>query len=361
MSKASKFFGFLFRFFLVVVIVGGLFVLVSWFFSTRSSISYTSPAKPVQIGKAEERIIESTVILSGYIEAEAMIPVVPFVNGTIKEYNVIAGDFVNEGDIICSLDKAPYELQVAQAKAASIVYDATFDRISTLFEAGAATKQQLDEIKAQRDAGKAQLELASLQLGYADVKAPVSGTILMAPTAVGDIGNTQSPVAIIADLNNLIMNISVPEKYYQLIVDNRENIEISITRPASSISDEVVADAEILSISPYVDPVSKSFTMMAKLTSNISSFTPGMYVKAEIVYGSESCYALDLSVRNVDGSVYYIDYSNGETRALFMDASDSLSDNSYFAIAEEYKDFDFIVRGQDSVLSGQTVEIVEGF
>lgn len=361
MSKAKKFFGALLRLLIIVIIIGGLFMLVSWFFSTRESVTYVSPATPVQIGRASERVIESSVVLSGYIEAEAMIPVVPFINGTIEKYNVIEGDYVNEGDIICSLDKTPYELQVAQAKAASIVYDATYDRIETLVEAGAATKQQLDEVKAQKDAGKAQLELASLQLGYADVKSPVSGTVLMAPAAVGDIGNTGSPVAIIADLDNLVMNISVPEKYYQLINDNRDELRITITKPASSVSEAIAVEAEILAISPYVDPVSKNFVMKVKLKSNISSFTPGMYVKAEIVYAFERVYALDLSARNVDGSIYYIDYSNGETRAKYIDASAALSDNSYFAIDEEYKDFDFIVRGQNTVLSGQLVEIVEGF
>ena len=145
---------------LVIVIVGGLFVLVSWFLSTRESETYSSPLTPVQIAKAERRTIESSIDLSGYIEAEAMIPVVPFVNGTISSYNIKEGDFVKKGDILCQIDKAPYELQVAQARAASIVYDATYDRIATLVEAGAATKQQLDEIKAQKDAGSAQLELA---------------------------------------------------------------------------------------------------------------------------------------------------------------------------------------------------------
>ena len=361
MSKIKSFFGAIFRMLLVIVIVGGLFVLVSWFLSTRVSETYSSPLTPVQIAKAERRTIESSIELSGYIEAEAMIPVVPFVNGTISSYNIKEGDFVKKGDILCQIDKAPYELQVAQARAASIVYDATYDRIATLVEAGAATKQQLDEIKAQKDAGSAQLELAKLQLSYTDVAAPVSGTVIAAPSAVGDIGNTASPVAIIADLNNLIVNISIPEKYYSLINEGKDELKVSVIKPSSGISDEVVADTEIISISPYVDPISKSFTMCVKIKDNISSFVPGMYIKSKIVYSRDDVYALSLSARNVDGSAYFIDYSNGETRAKFIDASNVLCDNNYFEIDSEYKDFDFIVRGQNSVLSGQLVQIVEGF
>ena len=361
MSKAKKFFGGLFRLILSVLIIGALYYLVSWFFSTKESIEYASPKTPVQVAKAQIRTIESSVELSGYIEAESMIPVVPFVNGTIESYEIREGDYVNEGDIICVIDKDPYELQVAQARAASIVYDATYDRVSTLVEAGAATKQQLDEIKAQKDAGKAQLELALLQLGYTDVKAPVSGTILQAPSAEGNIGSTASPVAIIADLNNLVMSISIPEKYYQMIMDNSDNLTVEVTRPESSLSSKVTASAEILSISPYVDPMTKSFDLNVKLSSNISSFAPGMYVKAKIIYGRKDVQAMDLSVRNVDGGIYYIDYSDGETRAMFIDASNALSDNNYFEVPKEVKDFDIIVRGQSLVLSGQSVEIVEGF
>ena len=107
--------------------------------------------------------------------------------------------------------------------------------------------------------------------------------------------------------------------------------------------------------------MTKSFDLKVKLSSHIASFAPGMYVKAKIIYGRKDVQAMDLSVRNVDGGIYYIDYSDGETRARFIDASNALSDNNYFEVPEEVKDFDIIVRGQSLVLSGQSVEIVEGF
>ena len=361
MSKLKNFFKGLARLALVIIIIGGLFVFVSWFFSSREEITYTSPLLPVQTTKAEKRIIESTLVLTGYIEAESMIPVVPFVSGIIESYEVREGDTVNEGDLICQIDKEPYELQVAQARAASIVYEATYDRISTLVEAGAATRQQLDEVKAQMDAGKAQLDLALVQLGYTDVKAPVGGTILKAPSAVGGVGTTQSPVAVIADLDNLIVNIAIPEKYHKLIVDNEDNLEIVISRPASSISEEISAKASILFISPYIDPVAKSFNIRVKLMDNVSAFAPGMYIKAKLTYERKDVMALPISARNADGSVYYIDYSDGETRARYMAFEDGISDGSYFEIDAEYSDYEFIIRGQDKVLSGQRVEVVEGY
>lgn len=362
MSKTKAFFGWLFRVLIVAVLLLAMFIGVRAFLDSREKISYESPLTPVQTIMPEKRVIESTVSFSGYIEAEAMIPVVPFVSGTITEYSIEAGDYVEKDQVICQIDPIPYELQVAQAKAAQVVYEATLDRISALKEAGAATAQQLDEVRAQAEASEAQLKLAELQLGYASVKAPVSGTILMAPSAVGDIGSTEAPVAVIADISKLVMEISVPEKYFQLIHDRKDALTIRIQRPETSVSEEVFANTEIISISEYVDPTTKAFTIKVKLTSSIDSFRPGMYARAVISYDKSELYTIPHSAMNVDGSAYYISTDNeGNTIASYVNLDNQLSDDSHVAVPAELAAFNFVLRGQNSVLDGQRVNVVEGF
>lgn len=187
---------------LITLFVIGLGLFLIWkFIINRPKAVFENPLSPVKVEKPYRATVEESLELSGYIEAQAMIPVVPFVQGTITGYYVKAGDYVTEGQVLAQIDSEPYELQVKQAEAVYLAAEATFTRVSNLYESGAATRQNYDEAKAQYDAYKAQYELAKVQLGYATVTAPKSGTILMADSAEGSIGTSTSPLYVIADLN----------------------------------------------------------------------------------------------------------------------------------------------------------------
>ena len=80
------------------VLTAGLVV----FFSSREAVVYTAPPKPVEVIKPEIRTIDSAIDTTGYIEASAMIPVVPFVQGTIEKYNIEAGMDVSKDEVIAA-------------------------------------------------------------------------------------------------------------------------------------------------------------------------------------------------------------------------------------------------------------------
>ena len=288
-----------------------------------------------------------------------MVPAVPFVQGTIMEYSVENGMEVMKDQVLAVIDTEPYELQLKQAEAAYLAYEATFERISSLYKKGGATQQNYDEVKAQRDAGKAQYDLASLQLGYCYVKSPVDGTVLMSNGSVGSIAVSDTPIAVIADLDNLIVNVKIPEKYYHIIEDNRDGLRIEVIRKTNG--EEERAEAELVSVSPYIDPTTKSFSMKVRLTGDVSRFRPGMMVEVRIVYRSSDVYALRQSVKKLDGSIYAIKEDEGITKAWYLEMERMLEDDEYFQVDDRYKDTFFIVRGQNKVLDNQPVSVTEGF
>ena len=104
------------------VLTAGLVV----FFSSREAVVYTAPPKPVEVIKPEIRTIDSAIDTTGYIEASAMIPVVPFVQGTIEKYNIDAAvgtQLLSEG----KYDEA--------REAYGAAYNAYSPRITVLFVA----------------------------------------------------------------------------------------------------------------------------------------------------------------------------------------------------------------------------------
>ena len=160
-----------------------------------------------------------------------MIPVVPFVNGKIEAYPISVGKHIQKGQLIARIDSESYIQQQKQAAAAYEGLATSFTRVESLYNAGAATRQDYDTLKAQTDAAKAQLELADLQLSYTNVTAPVSGTILQAPLATGSIASTQSILAVISNLDNQVVRLNVPEKYYNYFTQNKLSLSAKVYKP----------------------------------------------------------------------------------------------------------------------------------
>ena len=81
----------LLKYVLAIIAIAAMFLAVRWFYSSIQDQTYESPAVPVQVEKPEVRTISESYSVTGYIEAESMVPAVPFVQGTIMEYSVENG------------------------------------------------------------------------------------------------------------------------------------------------------------------------------------------------------------------------------------------------------------------------------
>ena len=309
----------------------------------------------VIIQKPETGTLVESVTISGYVEANAMIPVVPFVSGTIIEYPARAGDFVEKDTLLAKIDDEPFRQQMLQAQAAYFAAQSTFDRLEKLYKAGSTSQQNYDSAKAQADASKAQYDLAKLQVNYTEVRAPVDGTILIADQSVGGIGNQSQPVAVLADLSNQVVRLKVPEKYFDLFTLERENLKVQVTRPAEkNMYDDAVTSATIENIAPYVSPQSKNFIVVCRLDEPGERFRPGMFVKVQVAYKTyKDVPLISLKARKMDGSFYV--YDETDETVHFVEGQAFPNDGNNFILPEEYRNSYIVLDGQNFVFDGQKV------
>ena len=337
-----------------------IFVLLTILVTRKKPVAEKADAIPaVVIQKpVNGRLLES-VVISGYVEAEAMIPVVPFVSGTIMEYPARPGDFVEKDTLLAKIDDEPFRQEMLQAKAAYSAAKSTFDRINNLYKSGSTTQQNYDSAKAQADASKAQYDLAKLQLDYTEVRAPVDGTILIADQAVGEIGNQNQPVAVLADLSNQVVRLKVPEKYFDLFTLERENLTVKVTRPAEKdMYEDAVTTATIENIAPYVSPESKNFNVVCHLDQPGDRFRPGMFVKVQVAYKTyENVPLISLKARKMDGSFYV--YDENTSTVKYVEAENQPVDEKNFIVPEEYRNSYIVMDGQNFVFDGQKVRVFE--
>ena len=344
------------RYVLMILIFIGAFIGIKWFYDQITIDTYTAPLTPVEIEKAEVRTVSKTMVLSATVESKSVVPVSSYVDGTILEYLVDEGDYIENGDVIAKIDPEPYRLQYEQAKAGYSGYASSFERVEKLYKQNIATKQDYDTLKAQKEAFENQLELAKLQLSYTDVVAHSSGVVQKKISSEGATASKGVPLALVSDLENLTVNVSVGEKYYDIFRKNADNISITIVRPESKYSETVVGKAEIDNVAKFIDPLSKSFKVSLTLTENKEEFVPGMYVKVYITYDSKEGYALSSNCVKLDGTAYYVE--DGIARCV--DLSKCYSNSEYYILPEELKDKSFINKGKTNVLDGEEVNILEG-
>jgi RND family efflux transporter MFP subunit len=346
--------------YLVFVLILILMLVLVLFFTRKKEVVAKAETIPVVV--VQKPIItnlQESIEINGYVEANAMIPIVPFVAGTILEYPVKAGDFVEKDTLLAKIDDAPFTQQLKQAEAAFYVAENSFKRVEALYNSGSTTLQNYDSVKAQRDASKAQYDLAKLQVDYTNVKASVSGTVLMADLAVGSVASQSQPVAVLADLENQVVRLSVPEKYYDLFSLEKENLVVSVTRPAEkNMYDDAVTSATIENIAPYIAAQSKTFQVVCKLDNPGERFRPGMYVKVLITYKNYvDVPILPMKTKKMDGSLYI--YHPESKTVEFIPPAEYATDNEFFIVPEKYKDTFFVVDGQNSLFDGQQVRIFD--
>ena len=139
------------------------------------------------------------------------IPIRARVEGVVETRNFIEGRAVTEGQLLYTIDARPFRAKVVEAEgklaeSRTMLAKARADlaRIEPLAKMKAVSQQDLDGSVAQRDAAmgsvqaaEAQLELANIELGYAQIYSPINGFIGISKAQVGEfVGAAPNPVVL---------------------------------------------------------------------------------------------------------------------------------------------------------------------
>lgn len=340
------------RILVLVLVLLLVFLSVYLIILNKEEVVYNAPRTAVAVIKPERRTIEESVTLSGYTESTKISPVIPFVSGTVESFDLTVGDEVKKGDVIAVIDDEPYVLQLNMAKVQVDVLSSSYERMEKLYQTGAVTKQDLESIKAQLDAAEEQMKLASLQVDYATVRAEMDGTVILTNTNEANIASSSDYIAVLADMSSIKVTLDMNESYYSRIRENMSDVSVYVYSPATGES----STARIESVSPVIDPLSKTFEVTVIL-DNPSGFAIGGYVKADFIFSrNENVLSLPSSVRKADGGMYV--YDEDEEKALYVTFTSEYSDDEYFSVPESYEDTYFISSGQDLVLDGSPVNAI---
>lgn len=159
------------------------------------------PAFPATVAVPLAKRIKTWDEYSGRFEAVSRVELRPRVSGYVDQVNFKEGSDVQMGDLLFTLDKRPFEIALAAAKAevararAQVEFaTADLNRAAPLVESKALSEQVYEQRKsslgvaeAQVMAADAQLKSAELNLEWAEVRAPIAGRISDKKIDVGNL------------------------------------------------------------------------------------------------------------------------------------------------------------------------------
>ncbi|NCB01371.1 MAG: efflux RND transporter periplasmic adaptor subunit [Spirochaetia bacterium] len=336
-----------------------IIAVISYFFyqytNTPAPVEKVNPT-PVVVSSIQRGDIDLSLTTYSYVEARFIIPVVPLVSGEILSHSVKVGDYVHKGDVITQLDDELYAQQERSAKGAFEVAASSYERASSLLASKSISQQAYDEVKGKYEVAKGQHEASLTQLGYTTITSPISGTVLMSNVSVGSMGESGSPVAVLSDLTDKILNISLPSRYYTTITSRKDQLIVYVETIDKSKEIRKVK-AEIETISPLIQPKDASFTITCSLKKSYEEmFTVGMYVKTIVVYKEyKDALLLPHSALSNDSSLFIYDE---ETKRVKEEAYSLLVEHDeYIVVDESLKDSLVVIEGthllqdNDSVLA----------
>lgn len=158
-------------------------------------------ALPASVATVVERDVVAWQEFSGRLEAVERVELRPRVAGTVQAVHFREGGLVRRGDLLVTIDPAPYAAEVERAQAQEAAARARVaharserDRAQRLWQEDAIAKRELDErenalreAEAHLRAATAALRSAQLDLGYTQVRAPIDGRIGKREVTVGNL------------------------------------------------------------------------------------------------------------------------------------------------------------------------------
>jgi RND family efflux transporter MFP subunit len=149
------------------------------------------PAPTVTIANPILRQVAEWDEYSGRFEASRSVEVRPRVSGAITGVHFADGSVVRQGQLLFTIDPRPLAAALAEARAAAqgassdlALARADLDRAMRLVDVGAVSRSDIDRLRARVQAGQASLAAANariqsraLDVGFTQVRAPISGRI----------------------------------------------------------------------------------------------------------------------------------------------------------------------------------------
>lgn len=265
---------------------------------------------PVSVVTVEPTPTEIYTQLPGRVEAIQEAEIRARVTGIVQEINFEQGSEVTQGQLLFTIDPAPYEAELNRARADLLRAEADAgsarvqaERYAKLVKSNAISRQEYDNAVAaakQADAAiagaEAAVRSAEINLGYTRVESPIDGRIGKSLVTEGALVSAQNAtqMATVQQLSRVYVDITQSTTQLAAL---RKALESGVLKKNSSERVAVQVLLDDGSIYPHdgtllfsgvaVDPTTGQVTLRAEFDNPEEILLPGMFVRVRVQQGMD--------------------------------------------------------------------------
>ena len=237
-----------------------------------------APPIPVETSKPARGDIYAVYTGTAPIEALAEATVIGKVGGEVREILVEEGDTVIKSQVLARLDGDRLRLELGESEAKLRKLQRDYERNIELSDMGLISTGDFEKIKFEMEALQASFNLAKLELGYTQIRAPIDGVVSERFIKLGGTINASDPVFRVTSFDPLVAYLHIPEREYRNIeADQAVSINIDALGGPPVI-------ASVTRVSPIVDPETGTFKIAIEIYDEQRRIKPGMFGRISVVF-----------------------------------------------------------------------------
>lgn len=291
-----------------------------------------------------EREISVSTNLQGYLTQN----VAPSLQGKIEHIYREVGDRVSTGQDLVRMDQTQYKT----TKISLTNLETEKNRTELLLKTGSATQQQMDQLTAQYNSTKEQLEFLEANT-Y--VKAPFSGVISAKNYEDGELYAGQ-PILVLTQIDKLKALLAIPESYFPQF---KAGMKLTLT---SEIYPDKTFPASVEVVYPTIDASSHTFQVKIVIPNGKNLLRPGMYVTTTIGLGKANAIVVPYqSVEKLVGANdrYVFINENGRAKRVAVELGQRFDQDIEIISPEIVAGVEMVTVGQHKLIDGMKINVVE--
>lgn len=257
------------------------------------------PAPQVSVATVGVQPIHDRQEFTGRLQAVESVAVRPRVSGYVESVHFIEGSRVRAGDLLFRIDARPFHAEVdrlaaehERAKAQLELAVTNRARASRLLEQNAISREEFDGLStaqaiaaAELDAVEAALETARLDLEFTTVTAPIDGRVSNALVTAGNLVDSSTLLTTLVSDDPIYAWFHADEHSYLQFIEGQDPSAVrSATVHVGLVNEDGYPhEGRLDFLDNRVDPESGTIRGRAVLDNEDGRFTPGLFVRLELV------------------------------------------------------------------------------